>query len=213
MSGFMGENRQIGFFASVFNVASVAAFAISMAVGSDPGSYVSSLFIALTFIPMIAAYQSSARTERKAAGSTALAFATSYAVFVLLVYFTQLTTVARGGLGGEARALLDYSQFGLFFSLDLLGYAMMALATFFAGLAVEPACRADRWLKALLMIHGVFAVSCMVLPILGVFAPGMPGGRWIGVAVLEFWCAYFVPVGVLSAGHFRRTSEPSSKSV
>ena len=27
---------------------------------------------------------------------------------------------------------------GLFFSLDLLGYALMSLATFFAGLTVEP---------------------------------------------------------------------------
>ena len=42
------------------------------------------------------------------------------------------------GLTEKARELLDFQQMGRFFSLDLLGYALMSLATFFAGLTVEP---------------------------------------------------------------------------
>ena len=38
------------------------------------------------------------------------------------------------GLTEKARELLDFQQMGLFFSLDLLGYALMSLAAFFAGL-------------------------------------------------------------------------------
>lgn len=48
---------------------------------------------------------------------------------------------------------------GLFFSLDLLGYALMSLATFFAGLTVEPKDKPSKWLRALLMIHGVFFIE------------------------------------------------------
>ena len=84
----------------------------------------------------------------------------------------------------------------------------MALSTFFLGLTVSPVGRADRWLKGLLrnllMIHGVFAVTCVVFPILGLFKPGMAGGDLIGVLVLEFWCAYFLPLCALAYRHFQR---------
>ena len=71
-------------------------------------------------------------------GHAAAAFSAVYAAIILVVYFTQLTTVRLAGLTEKARELLDFQQMGLFFSLDLLGYALMSLATFFAGLTVEP---------------------------------------------------------------------------
>ena len=46
------------------------------------------------------------------------------------------------------------------------------------------------------MIHGVFFVSCLIVLMLGVFKADGP--KWVGVAVLEFWCLYFCPVGILS---------------
>lgn len=90
----------------------------------------------------------------------------------------------------------------LFFSFDLLGYALMSLATFFAGLTVCPRSRTDRWLRALLLIHGVFFISCLLIPMPGVFRADSPA--WIGTAVLEFWCAYFCPVAVLSRRYFQK---------
>ena len=33
------------------------------------------------------------------------------------------------------------------------------------------------------------------------------GPAWIGVAVLEFWCAYFCPVAALSLHYFRGQTE------
>lgn len=148
--------------------------------------------------------------ERKAAGYAAAAFAGAYAAIILLVYFTQLTTVRFGGLTELARTLLDFQQMNLFFSFDLLGYALMALATFFAGLTICPRSSADKWLRALLLIHGVFIISCLLLPMLGIFQADSPA--WIGVAVLEFWCAYFCPVAILSFLHFQNEEERAKEA-
>ena len=65
--------------------------------------------------------------------------------------------------------------------------------------------KGDKWLKYLLMIHGVFFVSCLIVPMLGVLKADGP--KWVGVAVLEFWCLYFCPVGILSGFYFRHWEE------
>jgi len=41
---------------------------------------------------------------------------------------------------------------------------------------------------------------------LGLFDANMGGPGWIGTAVLEFWCAYFTPVSILSILHFSKKS-------
>ncbi len=94
---------------------------------------------------------------------------------------------------------------GLLFNYDLLGYAVMSLSTFFAGLTVKPQTKTDKWLKYLLMVHGVFFISCLVFPMLGLFKADSPA--WIGVAVLEFWCLYFCPISILSFLHFSNCKE------
>ena len=142
--------------------------------------------------------------QAKAAGYAATAFGGIYALCNMMVYFTQITTVHLQPLGVEVRSLLDYSQFGLMFNLDMLGYCLMAIATFFAGLTIRAQTTADKWLKWLLLIHGVFAPTCFVLPMLGLFTPNMVGGEWIGTAIMLFWCLYFTPVGALSIRYFLR---------
>lgn len=198
-------NRRIGAVCSLLDLISVLGFAVSMPFGADFGSYFCSMFIALGFVGMMCAFLHASPPERRVAGYVAVAFSAVYAAVILLVYFAQLTTVRFGGLTEQVRALLDFRQMGLFFSFDLLGYALMALATFFAGLTICPESRADKWLRALLLIHGVFFISCLLMPMLGVFRADSPA--WIGVAVLEFWCAYFAPVSVLSFLFFRRKQD------
>ena len=156
----------------------------------------------MLFVPMMCCFLQFAAPESRAAGYVAAMFAGMYAAIILLVCFTQLTTARFGGLTEQARILLDFRQMNLFFSFYLLGYALMSLATFFAGLTVCPRSRTDRWLRALLLIHGVFFISCLLMPMLGVFRADSPA--WIGTAVLEFWCAYFCPVAVLSRGYFQK---------
>ena len=200
-------NRKIGMASSLVTLLAVAAFAACMLLNSQMGSYLSSMFIAWGYLPMACALAARAKDEARAAALTGMAFASIYGVLIAVVYFAQLTAVRLSPLSEEALSILDYTRFGLFFSLDLLGYGFMALSTFFLGLTVSPEGRADKWLKGLLMIHGVFAVSCVVLPLLGLFKPGMAGGDLIGVLVLEFWCAYFLPVCALAYMHFRSEAQ------
>jgi len=81
----------------------------------------------------------------------------------------------------------------------------MSLAALFAGLTIKSQTKADKWLKYLLMVHGVFFISCLIVPMLGVFKADQP--TWIGIAVLEFWCLYFCPVSILSFLHFSNCRE------
>ncbi len=120
------------------------------------------------------------------------------------MYFAQTTAVRLGGLNEQAMRILDFSRGGLFFSYDLLGYGMMALSTFFLGLTIQAKTRADKWLKYLMIIHGVFFFGCFIMPMTGVFS-SMANGETsaAGVVALELWCAYFAPVGVLAALHFK----------
>ena len=104
--------------------------------------------------------------------------------------------------------IFDYSQGGLFFSYDLLGYGMMALSTFFIGLTIEAETKADKWLKYLLIIHGVFFVGCFIMPMTGVFRSMASGENSMGgVLALEFWCAYFTPIGILSWLYFSKMEQ------
>ena len=122
-----------------------------MLFGFDYGSYFSSMFIAFSFVLMMCGYACFAKKEAKLSGYVSMVFAAVYAAIVLLVYFTQLTTVRLNDLTQQAVMLLDFQQCGLLFNYDLLGYAVMALATFFAGLTIKPQTRIDKWLKYLLI--------------------------------------------------------------
>ena len=192
---------------SIINICAVAGFALCMPFGFLFGDYLTSMFISFSFVPMVCALIARGKPETKAAGNTAMVFAGMYAVVILLVYFTQVTTVRLEPLNEQAKYLIDYTSFGLFFNFDLLGYCLMALSTFFAGMTIETNTKSDKALKWLFMIHGVFAISCFIIPMLGVFNSEKQGVDWIGTAILEFWCVYFIPVGVLSFIDFKKTNE------
>lgn len=194
-------NRKIAVAATTFNAVCVAAFALSMLLGSNFFSYFSSFFIALSYVAMAAGYCLCAPAQRRLAGLCALGFACMYAAVNAVVYFTQMTAVRGGELPAQALEVLDFQNYGLFFSLDLLGYALMALSTLFAGMAVT---RDARALRVMLMAHGAFFVPCVAMPILGVFSAQAAGSDRSGVVALLFWCAYFIPVGVLSGRYFSR---------
>lgn len=198
-------NKKIGAAGALVDLLAVLGFAVCMLLGFNSGSYFCSMFIAFGSVIMMCGFLHFASPERKTAGYVAAAFAAVYAAIILTVYFTQLTTVRLAALTEQTRELLDFQQMGMFFSLDLLGYALMSLATFFAGLTVEPKDKPSKWLRVLLMIHGAFFISCLPMPMLGVFQADSP--TWIGVAVLEFWCAYFCPIAALAFHYFRGRTE------
>ena len=195
-------NRKIGMAGSLINCFSVAIFAITMLVRFDFGNFFVCMILAIGFVMMIASFAQECEKSAKAAANVALIFTAIYATFIFAVYFAQTTSVRLDGLNEQAMQILNYSKSGLFFNYDLLGYGMMALATFFIGLTIKPKSKGDKWLKWLLIIHGVFFVTCFVMPMLGIFSTS-GSGYWTGVIALEFWCAYFIPVGILSFIHFK----------
>jgi hypothetical protein len=200
-------NRKIGLYSSIAVAVTTAMFALGLIFDNNNFSYFASMLISWSYIMLACSFAAGVSGERKALAYGGVAFACVYAVFVDLVYFTQLTTVANNGAPAEILKVLSYESLGGFmFNLDLLGYALMAISTFLIGLTVTPQNKPDKWLKALLMIHGVFALSCIIMPMLNIFNSSMgDSGAIIGSLVLLFWCAYFIPVGILSALHFNRS--------
>ena len=148
---------------------------------------------------------------RKVAGNIGLVFAAVYCMIIMLVYFTQITTVANESLNEDAAKLIDFQKHGLIFNFDLLGYGMMALSTFFTGLSMKAKSKSDKWLKALLIIHGAFFPGCVFMPMTGIFTK-LPttGNSSGGMIALVVWCIYFLPVGILSFLHFRKSMNQAS---
>lgn len=200
-------NQKIGMAGSVITGISVLCFALCMLMGFHFGSYLVCMFLAIGYIMMTAGFQSECREEHRASGNLGAIFAGIYGGLIFLVYFAQTTAVRLDSLSDTAMQLLDYQQFGLFFDYDLLGYAMMALSTFFTGLTISPTNRKEKALKWLMIIHGIFFLSCFTVPMLGLFsAPQTDGADWTGVLLLEIWCAYFLPIAALSYSHFQNKS-------
>ena len=185
----------------------VAGFALGMLANQIMVCYLTSIGIAWGLILMNAAFLRFSRADAKTAAICAVAFGAMYAFCNTMVYFVQVSTVRTSELTGAALRLLDYRQFGMMFDLDLLGYCLMALSTFFAGLTIVVRGKPDRWLKALLLLHGMFAITCFLLPMLGVFNTDLQGADWIGTAIMEFWCVFFLPIGILSFRYFTKAKD------
>ncbi len=180
----------------------VFLFALCLIVDWTFGSYLVCMFLPLGWIMMAAGFLHESPEDRRVPALAGLALAAVYTVLILLVYYAQTTTVRLESLPEPAIRILDYRQGGLMFNYDLLGYGIMALSTFFSGLSMAPGCKRDRRLKALMLIHGVFFLSCFFLPMTGMFT-GMAGsGGKGGTYALLVWCAFFLPIGILGIFHF-----------
>lgn len=198
-------NRTISQIGAAIVTITVFLFAVCMIVDFTFGSYFVCMLLPLGYIMMAVGFQHESAEERRVSATIGVVFAGVYAVLILLVYFAQTTSVRLEPLTEQASRVLDFQRGGLWFNYDLLGYGMMALSTFFLGLSLQPSCKADQWLKALMLIHGIFFVSCFVMPMTGVFSNMSSGESGNGGTIaLLGWCAYFLPIGVLAYRHFQK---------
>ncbi len=201
----MDMNKTISKTGSAIVTITVFLFAVFLMINFSMGYYFVCLVLPIGFIMMTAGLHNECEGDRKVAANIGLILAAVYAVFIMFVYFAQLTTVKNEQLNEQAVNLLKFDKFGLIFNYDLLGYGVMALSTFFTGLSMKPNNKTDKWLKALLMIHGVFYFSCTFIPITGMFSKMSSDGDGLGGRLaLVAWCVYFLPVGILSFLHFRK---------
>lgn len=202
----MNMNRMISKAGSAIVTVTVFLFAIFLIINFTIGSYFVCLILPIGFIMMTAGLQSECETDRRTAANIGLILSAVYATLIMLVYYTQLTTVKNESLNEQAANLLIFSRFGLIFNYDLLGYGVMALSTFFTGLSMKPENKKDKLLRALMMIHGLFYFSCTFMPITGIFTRLSSGGDGIGGRLaLVVWCVYFLPIGILSFLHFSKS--------
>ena len=201
----MDLNKIVSKVGSSIVTVTVFLFALFLMINFPTGYFFVCLILPIGFIMMTAGIQNECEGDRKVAANIGLILAAVYATFIMLVYFAQLTTVKNELLNEQAANLLVFGKFGLIFNYDLLGYGVMALSTFFTGLSMKPKNKTDKWLRALMLIHGVFYFSCTFMPMTGMFAKMSSGGDGIGGRLaLVVWCVYFLPVGILSFIHFTK---------
>ena len=201
----MDLNKIISKVGSSIVTVTVFLFALFLMINFPTGYFFVCLILPIGFIMMTAGIQNECEGDRKVAANIGLILAAVYATFIMLVYFAQLTTVKNELLNEQAANLLVFGKFGLIFNYDLLGYGVMALSTFFTGLSMKPKNKTDKWLRALMLIHGVFYFSCTFMPMTGLFAKMSSGGDSIGGKLaLVVWCVYFLPIGILSFIHFTK---------
>ena len=199
----MDLNKMIPKAGSAIVTVTVFLFALFLIINYSMGSFFVCIILPLGFIMMTAGLHNESESDRKVAANIGMILAEVYCVFIMLVYFTQLTTVKNEDLNEQAANLLSMGRLGLIFNYDLLGYGIMALSTFFTGLSMKAKNKADKWLKALMMIHGVFYFSCTFMPMTGMFSKMSSGGDSLGGRLaLVAWCVYFLPIGVLAYRHF-----------
>ena len=198
-------NRTIPQIGAAIVAVTVFLFAVCLIFDFPFGSYLVCMFLPLGYIMMAVGFQFECDENRRVPVNIGVAVGVIYAVLVLLVYFAQTTSVRLENLNEQAIKILDFQRGGLLFNYDLLGYGMMALSTFFIGLSINSNSKRDKWLKYLMMVHGIFFISCFTMPMTGIFT-GMENGEIGsgGTIPLLCWCAYFLPVGVLSYKHFQK---------
>lgn len=196
-------NRTISEVGAAVVTVTVFLFAVFILMDFTFGSYFVCMLLPIGYIMMAAGFQHESDEKTRVSANIGLVLSAVYAVLILLVYDAQTTTVRLEELNDQAVRILNYAKGGLLFNYDLLGYGMMALSTFFIGLSIRAENKPDLWLKRLMLIHGIFFLSCFLMPMTGMFTSMANGEKGNGGDIaLLFWCAYFLPIGVLAWKHF-----------
>jgi hypothetical protein len=207
-------NRLLGLTSAAAVGAAVVGFALSMLVGQEYASYATSMALSWAYVLLACSFSAIATKATSVAAHAGTAFAILYAGFATTVYFVQLTTVLHQTAPPDILKVLSYQELGsLMFNLELLGYGLMALSTFFVGLTTGTTDRVGWWLKVLLIAHGAFAPICVAMPMLNVFGT-MPRGAGdnIGVMISFAWCVYFLPVTILAFLYLRDAYDTESQA-
>ena len=95
-----------------------------------------SLFLGSSFLLLVVSIHQAASSDQKVWSLAAVAFATVYAVLISMNYFAQLTWVAPRLAAGRTHGIEPFlfTPFDSFlYSVDILGYSFMSVATLFAA--------------------------------------------------------------------------------
>lgn len=201
-------NKKIGFIASLLMSGAVAIFLICLTIAlfapnkiTENISFGVCAVLSWGWVATSCVYACYANDESSAAAKIGVAAGVIYSTVISIVYFTQLTTVLHRTADEKILQALAFTSAGSWmFNLDLLGYGLLAISTFFIGLSLQAENKTDKALKILLLLHGIFFV-CMFVPVLPLPSTNQGNG---GTVALIFWCLYFLPVCILSALHYKK---------
>jgi hypothetical protein len=203
------SNLKLGFYSSIIATILTTIFALSMVLGNNSLSFGSCMILSWSYVTLTCAFVTNVSNGKKSLGYAGVIFAAIYSAFITLVYYTQLTTVNQNAASNEILRVLRFEPGSWMFAFDLMGYAMMAISTFFIGVSLDAKTRAYKWLKGLLIAHGLFAPMCIIFPMINVFqnTQNVENTSIIGMIGLVGWCVYFIPTMVLAAIYFYRESK------
>jgi hypothetical protein len=213
----MQKNRVavVGTYASIAVAVETAVFAFSLVLGLATRSmvgpvigYIACIFLAVSVVALMCSVYLHAAAELRVFGLLGLAASILYAPFCMGNYFLQLSVVLTNPLNHppEVLKLIGFVPGSTTFALDMLGYALLCLATLAAACTVaDPR---DRALRLLCFVHGALALPTIAAPILSGLFRGVGGqSSDTGSYVLLFWCALFIPLAILFQRMFRRGSQ------
>ncbi|MCR5462102.1 MAG: hypothetical protein K6E87_03435 [bacterium] len=184
-------NKKITLIGLIITLVTTFLFALFLLIDFKMGYFFVCIILAIGYIMMTAGLTSDVEKD-KSLKSLALGFGAIYAVLIFIVYFTQVTVVNKGNAEAEVLEVLDYGNMNLMFYLDILGYGIMALSTFFLGLTIKTDDRMTKTFKILLMVHGLFFIPCLIMPMTPLMDKKEGSSSDGGVIALEFWCLYFI---------------------
>jgi len=146
-----------------------------------------SLLLGSSFLALMVSVHYLAPHGRRIWSQLAVAFATVYTVLISTVYYVQLTLVAPRLASGRTQGIepflfVPFDSF--FYSVDLLGYSFMSIATLFAA-NVLPGDGVERIARRFLLANGLLlpflALQIYYHPLIWIaslWALTFPGATW-----------------------------------
>jgi hypothetical protein len=116
-----------------------------------------SLFLGICFLVLMVSIHYYAPEESKLWSHIGLVFATIYTALISINYFVQLTLVVPHMQAGETESVkfLLFIPFDSFlYSVDILGYSFMSLATFFTGFVFKNK-GSEKYIRFFLIANGL----------------------------------------------------------
>ncbi len=159
--------------------------------------------LAISFVVAVNSLYSIADPKHKLWGRLTVSFAIIYAVYICLVYYSQLTVVRLGLVPGDYLPLIEFTPGTWLFAVDMLGYTFLALSTLAASFLFRGKGLAGK-IRVLLIVHGALAIPVALFPALPLFgsAENVQSANLGGSFALLAWCVVFAPICFLLERYF-----------
>lgn len=161
------------------------------------------LLLAISYVVAANCLCSVANSEVRIWGRIAVSFAVIYAVYICLVYYSQLTVINLGLVPADSLKLIRFVPGNWLFAVDMLGYTFLALSTLAASFLINKK-GLERKIKVFLIIHGALAIPTFIFPMLPLFntSESVENASLGGIFALLAWCVVFAPICFMLVKYF-----------